>query len=75
MTTETDLNARADRLVELGRRRDHLEAHVNFLAREIADTASTVGSETVVFEGLVIDYRNAKADLMDITREYNDLLS
>lgn len=75
MTTDTDLNDLAYHVVDLGRRRDHLEAQVNFLAREIADTASTVGTETVVFEGLVIAYRNAKADLIDITREHNGLLS
>ncbi|MFT9772109.1 hypothetical protein [Brevibacterium casei] len=74
MTTETDLNARADRLVELGRRRDHLEAHVNFLAREIAGTAATIGTDTVIFGGRVIDYRNAKAGLADTEREYADLL-
>lgn len=75
MTTETDLGATADRLVALGRRRDHLETHVNFLARELADLAADVGTDTVIFHGSVIDYRNAKADLADIRREYTDLLN
>lgn len=75
MTSHTDVNATADRLVDLGRRRDYLETHVNFLAREIADIAADVGTDTVTFHGSVIDYRNAKADLADVRREYSELLA
>ena len=70
----TPLQLAADRLVELGRRRDHLEAHTAYLARDIAALAASGQTMNVTFEARVIDYRNARDELAEVRREYAALL-
>ena len=73
--TTTPLEDAADRLLELGRRRDLLEVRVEYLARDIADLASAGQTMSTAFDARVIDYRHARDELADVRREYAAVLT